>query len=141
MKNTKLTVLMTPQGSLAISFVESQEIKEGVAADLYTFDNDNTKDLAIVRVARGYKTPLQRILKGTKTIEGYMSGTGALTVRNQDNIQKKYVFIEGDDNNSPTEMEVKIGELMQWSAQTDLTFYEICELPYEDGRFEDLSES
>lgn len=140
-KGQKPTTLETPSGALKISFVETQAVKEGVIADLYTFDDDTTKDLAIVHVTKGYKTPLQRILKGAKTIEGYMDGSGTLTVTAQDGLQKKYDFIENANNNPNTETEVHIGELMQWSADADLTFYEICEPPYEDGRFENLEEA
>jgi hypothetical protein len=132
------TTLKTRDGTLKITFVETQTVKEGVIADLYTFDDDGTRDLAIVHVAKGYKTPLQRILKGTKTIEGYMSGNGALTVTAKDGQRKTYTFTEGSDSKPDTEIEIHIGELMQWSAETDLTFYEICEPPYEDGRFENV---
>lgn len=123
-----------------MTFVENQTVKEGVEADIYTFDEDDSRDLAIVHVMKGSKTPLQRILKGTKTIEGYVSGTGTLTVTTQDGSTKKY-FYTAEDSNPVVETEVHIGELMQWSAETDLTFYEICEPPYEDGRFEDLEEA
>jgi hypothetical protein len=38
------------------------------------------------------------------------------------------------------EVIVKVGETMQWvAAESGLTFYEICEPPYIDGRFENLS--
>lgn len=68
-----------------------------------------------------------------------MNGTGALTVTAQDGSQKTYTFT--GDVEANIETEVHIGELMQWSAETDLSFYEICDPPYEDGRFEDLEES
>jgi len=135
------TTLDTSEGTLPITFVETQEVKDGVTADIYTFNNHASRDLAIVHVTKGYKTPLQRILKGTKTIEGYMNGSGALTVTTQDGSVKTYTFAENGDNNPNTEIEVHVGELMQWSAETDLNFYEICEPPYEDGRFENLEES
>ena len=138
---SNLTILTTPHGTLPITFVETRTVKDGLTADLYTLDDDNAKDLAIVHVAKGYKTPLQRILKGTKTIEGYMSGIGTLTVTAQDGPAKTYTFTEGSNSNPNTEIEVHIGELMQWSAETDLTFYEICEPPYEDGRFENIKGS
>ena len=137
----KPAILETPSEALRISFVETQTVKEGVIADLYTFDNNTTKDLAIVHVAKGFKTPLQRILKGTKTIEGYVSGNGTLIITAQDGSKKTYAFTENTDTNPDIETKVHIGELMQWSADTDLTFYEICEPPYEDGRFEDLEET
>jgi hypothetical protein len=123
-----------------VAYVETMQVKDGVECDTYSFVGDNSKDLAIVRVMKGFKTPLQRILKGTKTIEGYMNGNGTLTVTSIDGSTKTYPFIQGKGANPNSEIEVHIGELMQWSAKTDLTFYEICEPPYEDERFENLAE-
>lgn len=137
---SKPTTLITSQNALPITFIETQQTKEGVLSDIYAFDGDNSKDLAIVHVTKGYKTPLQRILKGAKTIEGYMTGSGTLTVTAQDRSQKTHTFTGNTDANPDIETEVHIGELMQWSADIDLTFYEICEPPYEDGRFENVPE-
>ncbi len=53
-----------------VTFVETQQVKEGVEADLYSFYEDNSKDLAIVRAKADYKTPMQRILKGEKNHRG-----------------------------------------------------------------------
>lgn len=37
------------------------------------------------------------------------------------------------------EVAVSIGQLMQWTAGPEgLVYYEICEPPYQDGRFENL---
>ncbi len=40
------------------------------------------------------------------------------------------------------EVVVGVGQIMQWTApeDTDLVFYEVCDPPYQDGRFEDLPE-
>ncbi len=39
------------------------------------------------------------------------------------------------------EVEVKIGECMQWEAMEDgLVFYEICYPPYKEGRYENINE-
>lgn len=119
----------------AVTYIETQQVKEGVEADLYTFDDDSSKDLAIVRVAAGHKTPLQRVVKGEKTIEGYLGGQGSLAVTRPDNTQ---VVVSYPGNVEP-ETSVAANDTMQWSAITDLTFYEICWPPYEDGRFENLS--
>jgi hypothetical protein len=122
-----------------VSFIETMTVKDGVECDVYTFANDNSKDLAIVRVTKGYKTPLQRILKGDKTIEGFIDGQGTLTVRSADNTARTYNFSADNDNSAVV---VEVGEVMQWFADGDtgLTIYEICEPPYEDGRFENLPE-
>lgn len=127
----KLTIFQNQ----AVTYVETQQIKEGVEADLYTFNGDASKDLAIVRVAAGHKTPLQRILKGEKTIEGYLDGQAILTVTHLDSTQSVTAY----PGNAELETPVAINETMQWSAGTNLMFYEICLPPYEDGRFEDLN--
>jgi len=65
-----------------INFLESSQVKEGVICDVYEFENDLTRDLGIVKVVKGYKTPKQIVLSGDKTIELYKSGTGRLTITN-----------------------------------------------------------
>jgi len=75
---------------------------------------------------------LQKVLKGDRTIEGYVSGEGESTIIGLDGKQKIYQAQKG------LEVEVEIGELMQWQAapDSDLEVYEICFPPYADGRFE-----
>jgi hypothetical protein len=121
-----------------VTFVETQAVKEGVDCDIYSFDSDASKDLAVVCVQPGFKTPLQKVLLGDKTIEGFMNGAGILSTWAVDGLQRNYSF---DEENKSEEVSVKIGEMMQWSADQDLglTFYEICEPPYEDGRFENVT--
>jgi hypothetical protein len=120
-----------------VRYVETQTVKDGVECDIYTFSDDTSRDLAIVRVQKGFKTPLQRILMGTSTIEGFVGGEGTLTVRSEDGGEATYT-----PKTLGEEVAVKVGQIMQWHAggESDLTFYEICEPPYEDGRFENLSE-
>jgi hypothetical protein len=131
---------LTTFNNRQVAYVETMQVKEGVECDVYSFVGDDTEDLAIVRVTEGFKTPLQRILKGTKTTEGYVSGSGKLTVTTKDGTVKTYTFTETKDTDPDPEIEVYVGELMQWSAEGGLSFYEICEPPYEDGRFENLAE-
>ena len=134
----KLTKFSLGDEVVPVHFVETQIVKEGVECDIYLFSNDASKDLAIVRVSRGHKTPLQRVLLGDKTVEGLYSGKGTLTVCSDDNSTTRY-SLSGSDSD---EIVVKVGQTMQWYADgdTDLVFYEICEPPYADGRFEDLIE-
>ncbi len=121
-----------------ISYIETQQVKEGVTCDLYTFDNDETRDLAVVTVSKGFKTPLQRVLLGSLTLEGNVSGHGKLTVRNKDG--KEYVY-DCDNDSERIEIEVVVGQTMQWEAtDSELVFYEICYPPYTDGRFKNLLE-
>jgi hypothetical protein len=120
-----------------VTFVETQQVKEGVECDVYTFPDDPAKDLAIVRVAKGHKTPLQKVLKGDKTIEGHISGKARLMIIHSDGAHEELVF----PNKSGTkEHEIQIGEIMQWTALEPLVFYEICYPPYVDGRYENLPE-
>ena len=123
-----------------ISFVETTKVATGVECDVYTFDGDNSKDLGVIRIEPGFKTPLQRVLKGNRTIEGYVSGKGRLVIAKPDGTQEKHSV----DNNTqkPFVVAVAIGEKMQWQADKDspLVAYEICFPPYEDGRYENLQE-
>jgi hypothetical protein len=121
-----------------VSFAETMLVTEGVTCDTYTFTASTAKDLGIVAVQRGCNTPLQRVVKGDRTIEGHLSGCGTLTVETENNPAKTYSF-DGQDGG---EVVVAVGQTMQWVAaqDSDLVFYEICEPPYEDGRFENLAE-
>jgi len=119
-----------------ITFVETQNVKSGVVCDVYFFDKDGSKDLGIVTVSKGSKTPLQKVLKGDKTIEGFLSGVGTLTITKQSGEIEKYDF---SNSTAKIEVEVGIGQTMQWEANEELVFYEICYPPYQDGRFENIS--
>ena len=119
-----------------VSFIEHQIVKEGVTCDIYAFTNDPSKDLAIVVVEQGFKTPLQKVLSGTETIEGYISGVAILTVTGFDGTIRKFDY----PGSSDTKIVVNIGQTMQWEAKSQLTFYELCTPPYTDGRFENLTE-
>jgi hypothetical protein len=120
----------------SVEFVGTIDVKAGVICDIYKFTNDLSRDLAIVRVLPGYRTPLQRVVGGDDTIEGGMSGQGVLTITSMDGSVLVYTF--RDVAMAP--VSVRHGELMQWYADTDeqLVFYEICSPPYEQGRFEDI---
>jgi hypothetical protein len=89
--------------------METQTVKEGVECDIYEFIDDSTRNLAIVRVNKGYKTPLQLILKGDKTFERYESGKGNLTITMPDGTTTIYRFPEGEAK----EVMVAIGQTMQ----------------------------
>lgn len=116
----------------AVSYIETTHPNAAVECDVYAFDNDVTRDLAIIEVGPRGTTPRQRVLLGEKTVEGYISGAGELRVNGV-----TYVF----PNNSAAEIEVKIGDIMQWQAgEEGLVFYEICTPPYADGRFANMKE-
>jgi len=121
-----------------VSFVETMKVADGVECDVYAFDGDTTKDLGIIKIKPGKNTPLQRVLKGDKTIEGHLSGKGRLVVTQADGAKNSYAV--DDRLKEPFSITVQIGEQMQWIAEeeTALITYEICFPPYEDGRYENI---
>lgn len=123
---------------LDVEFIETSKVVEGVECDVYKFKGDKTKDLGIIRIKNGYKTPLQKVLKGDKTIEGFISGSGRLVVKRANGITDSYNVDEKQEK--PFQMVVEKGDIMQWIASVDsnLEVYEVCFPPYEDGRFENL---
>jgi tryptophan synthase beta subunit len=133
----KLTRFITNGDFARVSFVETQQVSKGVECDVYMFIDDTSRDLAIVTVVKNHKTPLQRVVSGTKTIEGFVSGTGTLSIGSINQTVKVYSF---NSKSEPQEVIVRSNQTMQWHAAGDeLRFYEICEPPYTDGRFETLS--
>lgn len=114
-----------------IEFIESSRVTEGVICDVYSFTGDDAKDLGIVAVKKGCKTPLQLVVGGEKTLEIFRQGKGTLVVTGKDGSQKKYSF----PDSAQAEIEVKVGEKMQWEALDDLVFAEVCYPPYKEGRF------
>lgn len=119
--------------SLNVKFIETQQVKDGVSCDVYEFIDDSSRDLGIVSVEAGSKTPKQKILSGDKTIEGFISGKGTLRVAKPAGETIEYIF-----PGNVTAIELHVGDIMQWDAQTDLQFYEICYPAYTDGRFQNL---
>lgn len=138
MSKAKLTQFTLDDNILPVRFVETTQVKNGVTCDVYSFVDDNSRDLAIVTVASGRKTPLQRILLGEKTIEGYCEGMGTLTVVDEKGKERQYTYKTGDNGS----VDVGVGQTMQWYANTesDLVFYEVCQPPFKDGRFENISD-
>lgn len=134
-KPRRLEFFKLDQQDRPVSFVETIKVKDGVECDVYEFDGDKTRDLGIVRVAKGSSTPLQKVLDGDLTIEGHVSGEGALTVARANGSREQYNFTD-DVTSRP--VQVDVGDTMRWTAGEDLVFYEICQPPYADGRFENL---
>jgi hypothetical protein len=136
----KPTTIMLAGDEVKIAYVETTQVKEGVSCDVYRFAEDNSKDLAIVTVTQGAKTPLQRVVRGISTIEGFYDGAGTLTVKLDDGTEQLYRFEPGDNARMQAGIQIEIGQQMQWAADKgeDLVFYEVCDPPYEDGRFVNL---
>lgn len=114
-----------------VKFMETLDVAYGVKCDVYIFPKDNSKDLGVVRIKKGSKSPRQKILSGDKTLEIYLSGKGKLVIEKPDGSKEVY-------KTPVEEVEVKIGEIMQWFAKSNLVYYEICYPPYKDGRYENL---
>ena len=133
----KLSAFHFNNEELAVLYLNTEKVKEGVECDVYSFPGDKSKDLAIVRVQAGFKTPLQKIIDGKETLEGYIDGKGSLTVTTPNGEVQVHIFEPGS---IAPPVEVHVGDTMQWKAPSDsgLTCYEICTPPYENGRFENL---
>lgn len=121
-----------------VKFIETTDVIDGVKCDVYKFIGDNTKDLGIIRIENGKRTPLQKVLKGNRTIEGFVSGKGKLKIGKADGTTE--IFKVSEELLNSFSISVKIGETMQWESDpnSNLIAYEICFPPYEDGRFENL---
>ena len=122
-------------GFRPVTYQQSNQIAEGVNCDSFIFDGENgIRDLAIIRISPGKKTPWQKVVEGDETVEGYIKGKGVLTVLRKSG-EKMVYWVSGDH------MEVKtgvwVGDVMQWRAEenSELEIYEICYPPYEEGRF------
>ncbi len=123
--------------TVAVTFVETQDVKEGVECDVYKIDDDETMDLAVVRVQPGHATPLQLVRSGVRTTEVFSGGSGTLKVTKPDGVTVEHTFTTDSE---PCAIEVSVGDTMQWTAGADevLEFHEVCVPPYDDGRFENL---
>lgn len=123
-------------GDHDIELVENTTVTDGVTCDVYRFTADAERDLGVVGVRPGCRTPLQRVLAGDSTLEGLLSGRGRLTVTKPDG--QVHVHDFADPRAAP--VSVGIGDLMQWHADAGapLVFFEVCAPPYEPGRFQDL---
>jgi len=134
----KNTAILTDFNGEPVTYLETLKVKKGVSCEVYSFKEDNSKDLGIVTVKSEANTPLQKVLKGEKTIEGLISGEGVLVITKKDGLVEKY---EMNSDSTIKEIAVDIGEIMQWEnkSKDDLVFYEICSPPYEDGRYENIA--
>lgn len=121
-----------------VSFVETTAVAEGVECDVYEFEGDETKDLGIIKIQGGCSTPLQRVVQGVKTLEGYISGRGFLDVVDVD--ETEILYDVRRDPKTPLVVAIGIGDTMLWHGERGSTLiaYEVCYPPYQAGRFENL---
>jgi len=122
-----------------VSFVEVTNEGLGTNCHVYNIEGNDQRDLGIIVMEPGSKTPLQRVLRGDHTFEGFVSGKGTLTVVKE--CGEILVYQVGKQSKPTFSVEVKIGELMQWQAAPNarLVAFEICYPPYQENRFENLS--
>lgn len=113
-----------------ISYVETQQVTNGVTCDVYSFPEDSSKDLGIIYIKKNAQTPMQRIVKGDKTIEGLLVGAARLITS-----EGVYDLNEASAHDS---IALTIGSTMQWTATEDSVLYEVCYPPFEAGRFENI---
>ncbi|HBP51063.1 MAG: hypothetical protein US68_C0001G0050 [Candidatus Shapirobacteria bacterium GW2011_GWE1_38_10] len=140
MTDEKLVKFNRTGENIPVTFIETAEVTKGVRCDVYRFLEDETRDLGVIYVEPGCKTPLQKVLEGEKTIEGFYMGRGILTIIKINGEKETY---EVDDKSGKDFFqEVRVGETMQWEATPDsiLIAYEVCYPPYKPGRYEDLVE-
>ncbi len=125
--------------SRPISFVRRTEEADGVVCDAYAFIDDNRKNLGIIQIEPGKKTPLQKVLSGDRTIEGYISGKGTLTITKQNG--QTITFDFDGKTELVKSIPISVGETMQWEAnkRSKLKVFELCYPPYEEGRFENIT--
>lgn len=120
-----------------VEFIDTQVVTDGVECDVYTFTENTSKDLGIIRIKESASTPKQLILKGDKTVEGFLAGKADLAFRRTASDEVIYAYTDDSYGN---DVALSVGDTMQWSATEDSVCYEICYPPYEDGRFENLTE-
>ena len=124
-----------------VDFVERVEVIPGeVYCDTYKAANGkDIWDLGVIRIVKkGGATLRQEVLDGDKTVEGYIYGRGELRIARKNGKKEVYRADKG-----PIHVFVKIGDIMQWKADSDSTLiaYEICYPPYSDGRYRNLPNS
>ncbi len=76
----------------AVNYLETTTVNEFATCDVYAFIKDTYKDLAIITIQPGGSTPLQLVLDGKQTIEGYISGSGSLLITRGNGMVEKYVL-------------------------------------------------
>lgn len=126
--------------SQSVIFVKTEPVGEGVECDVYTFTEDSSKDLGIIRIKAGHKTPLQRVVQGVRTVEGHLFGEGQLIITRIGGNREAYLF--NDQTQVKFPIDVNMGDLMQWQATGSLRLvaYEVCIPPYQDGRYRNIGE-
>lgn len=125
---------------LSAEYQETVEVIPGkVFCDVYTHPETQERDLGIISISAGANTPVQRVILGEETIEGYLSGKGKLIVIHNDGSIAEYPV---DETTEGFTCSIWEGQTMQWQADSEepLEIFEICYPPFEEGRFESISQ-
>ncbi len=134
----KLETFTHGDKALRTEFIETTNVAPGVVCDVYYHPETQERDLGIIYIEAGKKTPLQKVLSGDETIEGYISGKGKLLILKPSG--EKLEFEVGPDNEGFSHT-IEVGDIMQWQAIENLVVFEICFPPYWEGRFKNLDEN
>ena len=133
---SELTSFVFEGVELEVRFVESEVVATGVTCGVYRFVGDKRKDLGIIYIEKGHSTPRQEVMKGKRTVEGYVSGRGTLTIWPKDGAKRVYPV----GGNPYFQVDVEVGDIMQWEALSgsNLVASEVCIPRYKPGRFRNL---
>lgn len=137
--NSNISLKLKQLGGINLKQISSEDIYTGVNCTIFIDLDNETHDFAVVSVTAAHKTPRQRIISGEKTIESFVGGKGSFIIERDGKIDTFIV----DKSATQTSWEVFPGDIIRWCAdsKSDLTFIEVCEPPYQDGRFENLADN
>lgn len=90
------------------NIAEADVVTEGVFCWAYKNPNDSEKDLGVVLVLAGYKTPKQLVKGGNRTLEVYLAGEGKLMIEREGAILEIPCY-----SRKTLEFDLKIGDIMQ----------------------------
>lgn len=120
---------------LELNYESTNEVKPGVICDVYSVAGRTDLDFAFVAMQAGCRTPLQLVKGGDRTIEIHVSGTGKFFFKENERTEPKIFELK---DGKTFNLDIPIGSTVQWIAETDLTFAEVCYPPYQDGRYVNL---
>ena len=120
-----------------VKFIERMVVvKNSVTCDVYEINGE--KDLAIIHIAPNGATPLQQVIQAeTITLEEHVYGEGKLVIKRKNGEIEVFDTTTGKIN-----VLVNQGDYMQWqntSNNAELTAFEVCYPPYQDGRYHNLT--
>lgn len=121
----KLKEIVYDNTTFQTSFIETVDVKDGVKCDVYSFDSDDSKNLGVLSILAGKCSPCQRVLQGDETLQIHVSGKATLVITEVDGAKTDYKYPGAKEV-----VAVRPGQVMQWFADEDLQYYEICTPPF-----------